>query len=160
MNNIMKSTLTGVMLITAGLLSQLEGTYYTPYIDIAGVPTVCEGITGKDVIWGKKYTRRECDQLLEKHIGVAARAVDKAVKVEIPNTMRAALYSFTFNAGQGAFRSSTLLRLTNQGRLREACGELNKWVYFYNPKTGKKEIAKGLKNRRAVEYQYCVKDLK
>jgi len=160
MNNIMKSTLTGVMLVTAGLLSQLEGTHYVPYIDIAGVPTVCEGITGSDVVWGKTYTRRECDKLLEKHIGVAARAVDKAVKVEIPDTMRAALYSFTFNAGQGAFRSSTLLRLTNQGRLWEACGELHKWVYFYNPKTGKKEVAKGLKNRRAVEYQYCVKDLK
>lgn len=160
MNNWMKSTLTGVMLVTAGLLSQLEGTHYKPYIDIAGVPTVCEGITGSDVVMGKTYTRKECDKLLEKHIAVAAKAVDGAVKVEIPDTMRAALYSFTFNAGQGAFRSSTLLKLTNQGRLYEACGELHKWVYFYNPKTGKKEVAKGLKNRRATEYQYCVKDLK
>ncbi|AKJ74054.1 putative lysozyme [Salmonella phage 36] len=35
---------------------------------------------------------------------VAADAVDKAVKVDIPISMRAALYSFTFNAGTGAFR--------------------------------------------------------
>lgn len=154
------STLTGATLLAASLLAELEDTRYTVYYDIAGVPTVCEGITGSDVIPGKRYTRKECDALLEKHISVARRAVDKGVKVPIPDTMRASMYSFTFNAGQGAFRNSTMLSLINQGRRQEACNQLWNWTYFTNPKTGKKEKSKGLQNRRATEYKYCVADLK
>jgi lysozyme len=142
------------------LIEEVEGVRYTPYRDIAGVWTVCHGITGKDVILGKTYTQKECDQLLQKHIKVAATEVDKQVKTEIPDSMRAAMYSFTYNAGTGAFRKSTMLKLINQGKHQEACNELWKWTYYYNPKTGKRERSKGLKNRRAVEYKYCTMDLK
>ena len=145
--------------LTSPLLEEIEGIRYTPYKDIAGVWTVCAGITGKDVIIGKTYTKRECDALLAKHIKVAKDEVDKRVKVEIPATMRAAMYSFTFNAGVGAFRNSTMLKLINQGRLPEACQQLWRWDKFTNPKTGKKERSKGLRNRRAVEFKYCIKDL-
>ena len=155
------ATVTGAALMLASpLLEEVEGVKYEVYDDIAGIPTVCHGITGKDVIPGKKYTRRECDDLLAKHMKVAADAVDKAVKVEIPKTMRAALYSFTFNAGTGAFRGSTMLKKINNGDLYGGCNELWKWTYYKNPKTGKKQQSKGLKNRRAVEFKYCVKDLK
>ncbi|MGZ7215664.1 glycoside hydrolase family protein, partial [Streptococcus pyogenes] len=81
---------------------------------------------------------------------VAKRHVDSAVKVPIPDTMRAALYSFTFNVGGGAFRKSTLLKDVNAGRFTKACSRLYDWVYFYNPKTGKMEKSRGLKNRRDV----------
>lgn len=146
--------------LTSPLLEEIEGIKYKPYKDIAGIWTVCAGITGKDVILGKTYTQRECDQLLQKHIKIAKDEVDKRVKVDIPDTMRAALYSFTYNAGTGAFRKSTMLKLINQGRLYEACDQLWNWTYFTNPKTGRKEKSKGLQNRRAVEFKYCVKDLK
>lgn len=155
----LKTTLVGAMAITAALLSRLEGTRYEVYYDIAGVATVCEGITGYDVIPGKKYTRRECDLLLEKHISLAKKEVDRDVKVYIPDSMRAAMYSFTFNAGRGAFRYSRMLTLINEGRLMEACQQLNRWVYFTNPKTKKKEVSTGLKNRRNEEYATCIKDL-
>lgn len=146
--------------LTSPLLEEIEGIRYRPYKDIAGIWTVCAGITGSDVILGKTYTQRECDALLAKHIAIAKAEVDKRVNVEIPDTMRAAMYSFTYNAGTGAFRKSTMLKKINGGDLYGACDELWKWTYFYNPKTGKKEKSKGLKNRRAVEYKYCVKDLK
>lgn len=146
--------------LTPPLINEVEGVEYKPYKDIAGIWTVCAGITGKDVILGKTYTQKECDVLLQKHISVAATAVDKAVKVEIPSTMRAAMYSFTYNAGVGAFRKSTMLKLINQGKHWEACDQLWAWTYYRNPKTGKKERSKGLKNRRAVEYKYCTMDLK
>lgn len=154
-----KTTLTGVMGATAILLMQLEGTHYKVYIDIAGIPTVCEGITGPDVIMGKTYTRYECDKLLEKHINVAKREVDRDIKVKVPDTFRASMYSFTFNAGTGAYRYSRMLTLTNQGHLYEACEQLHRWIYYTNPKTGKKEVANGLKNRRATEFKTCIKDL-
>lgn len=154
------ATVTGAALMLASpLIEEIEGVKYKPYKDIAGIWTVCHGITGKDVILGKEYTRRECDALLAKHMKVAADAVDKAVKVDIPISMRAALYSFTFNAGTGAFRKSTMLKKINNGDLYGGCGELWNWTYYRNPKTGKKEKSKGLKNRRAVEYKYCVMDL-
>lgn len=145
--------------LTSPLLEEIEGIRYTPYKDIAGVWTVCAGITGKDVIIGKTYTKRECDALLAKHIKVAKDEVDKRVKVEIPATMRAAMYSFTFNAGVGAFRNSTMLKLINQGRLPEACQQLWRWTKYRSQKTGKLEESRGLKNRRAIEYKYCIKDL-
>lgn len=146
--------------LVSPLIEEIEGVEYKPYKDIAGIWTVCAGITGKDVILGKTYTQRECDALLQKHIKIAKDEVDKRVKVEIPDTMRAALYSFTYNAGTGAFRKSTMLKLVNQGRLYEACDQLWNWTYYTNPRTGRKEKSKGLKNRRAVEFKYCVKDLK
>lgn len=146
--------------LTAPLIERVEGVHYKPYLDIAGIPTVCAGITGPDVIAGKSYTQSECDQLLFKHVAIAKAEVDKRVTYKIPDSMRAAMYSFTFNAGTGAFRSSTMLRLINAGNLKQACEQLWSWTYFTNPKTGKKEKSRGLKNRRAVEYEYCMRDLK
>lgn len=157
---IVAATFGAALALTSPLLEEVEGIRYKPYRDIAGIWTVCHGITGKDVIIGKTYTRRECDALLAKHIDIAKREVDKQVKTEIPDTMRAALYSFTFNAGTGAFRKSTLLKKVNRGELWGACDELWNWAYYYNPKTGRKEKSRGLKNRRAVEYKYCTKELK
>lgn len=148
------------MMLTIPLVEKIEGVEYKVYYDIAGIPTVCAGITGSDVVIGKTYTKRECDALLVKHIDFARAEVDKRVKVQIPDTMRAAMYSFTFNAGVGAFRNSTMLKLINRGELRAACDQLFKWTYFTNPKTGKKEKSKGLQNRRAFEFEYCIKELK
>lgn len=145
--------------LTSPLLEEIEGVKYKPYKDIAGIWTVCAGITGPDVIPGKTYTQRECDALLAKHIKIAKDEVDKRVNVDIPDTMRAAMYSFTYNAGTGAFRNSTMLKLINNGCYMEACEQLWRWTKYTNPKTGKKETSKGLRNRRAVEFKYCIKDL-
>ena len=38
--------------IAVAFLPKVEDTKYEVYTDIAGVPTVCEGITGPDVIKG------------------------------------------------------------------------------------------------------------
>ena len=159
-NKAIMATFGAALALTSPLLEEIEGVKYKPYRDIAGVWTVCAGITGKDVVLGKTYTQKECDALLAKHIDVAKREVDRSVKVDIPDSMRAALYSFTYNAGTGAFRKSTLLKKVNRGDLKGACNELWNWTYFTNPKTGRKEKSKGLKNRRAVEFKYCMKELK
>lgn len=50
--------------LTSPLLEEIEGIRYRPYKDIAGIWTVCAGITGSDVVLGKTYTQRECDALL------------------------------------------------------------------------------------------------
>lgn len=143
------------------LVNKVEGVVYRPYIDIAGVPTVCAGVTGKDVIMGKTYTQAECDALLAKHIKYASDAVDQYVKVDIPVTTRASLISFTYNVGIGAFRKSTVLRMVNQGNIRAGCDHLYDWVYITQVKNGNriKVKVKGLQNRRDFEHEYCVRDL-
>lgn len=40
----------GAIAITAVLIPNLEGNSYTPYRDVGGVLTVCNGITGPDVV--------------------------------------------------------------------------------------------------------------
>lgn len=88
----------------------LEGRRYVPYRDVAGVLTICDGHTGKDIIPGRRYNDAECDALLNKDLAQVAARIDPLIKVSIPNSERAALYSFAYNVGTGAFAKSTLLK--------------------------------------------------
>ena len=83
----------GALAIAAVLVPSLEGNSYTPYRDVGGVWTVCNGITGPDVIQGKTYTQKECDALLQKHLQPYARSVERSVKVPSNAYQKAALIS-------------------------------------------------------------------
>ncbi|ALX97252.1 lysozyme [Serratia fonticola] len=127
----------------------LEGREYTPYRDVVGVLTVCDGHTGKDIIPGKRYTDRECDALLNSDLRIVAAGVDPYIRSDISNTQRAAIYSFAYNVGVTAFRNSTMLKKINAGDQKGACDELRRWTY-----AGGKQW-KGLMNRRAIEHEVC-----
>lgn len=131
------------------LIKPLEGIEYKPYYDVAGVLTVCYGHTGGDIIKDKLYSQAECDALLEKDLAKVKKRIDPMIVVIIPETTRAALYSFTYNVGIGAFSRSTLLERLNSGDLLGACTELRRWVYA----DGKKW--KGLVTRRQIEEEVC-----
>ncbi|AGC35373.1 putative phage-related lysozyme [Enterobacteria phage phiJLA23] len=124
-NKVIGSAVAGAMALAIPFLNEHEGVKYRPYRDIAGVWTVCQGITGPDVILGKKYTQRECDALLMKHLSIHRAAVDKALKVNVPVSTRAALYSFSFNVGTSAMRNSTAIRRINRGDIRGGCEALS-----------------------------------
>ncbi|EBS2232697.1 lysozyme [Salmonella enterica subsp. enterica] len=132
----------------------LEGWRHEPYRDVAGVLTVCDGHTGKDILPGKHYTDAECDALLNKDLALVAARVDPLIKTTIPNSERAALYSFAYNVGTGAFARSTLLKKLNAGDLAGACNELKCWTY-----AGGKQW-KGLVTRREIEHEVCTWGLK
>lgn len=140
----------GAIAIAAVLIPSLEGTEYKPYRDIGGVWTVCEGITGPDVIPGKTYTRSDCDALLTKHLQPFARSVERSVKVPANAYQKAALISFSYNVGVNAFEHSSVLRNLNAGRYQQACDGLRSWVYVDRVKI------KGLANRREVEREICL----
>ncbi|WP_286459815.1 lysozyme [Citrobacter sp. CK198] len=129
--------------------SGLEGREYTPYRDIVGVITVCDGHTGSDIIWGKRYSDNECDALTRKDMRRIAARVDPHIKVPTTETQRAAIYSWAYNVGETAAINSTLLKKLNSLDYSGACAELKRWVYA----GGKKW--KGLMNRRDVEYEVC-----
>ncbi|EAR2443724.1 lysozyme [Salmonella enterica subsp. enterica serovar Sandiego] len=147
----------GAVAIAAAMLGGhdgLEGRRYIPYRDVAGVLTVCDGHTGKDIIPGKRYTDAECDALLDKDLKRVKAQVDPLIKVSIPESERAAFYSFAYNVGTGAFARSTLLKKLNAGDHAGACTELKRWTY-----AGDKQW-KGLVTRREIEREVCTWELK
>ena len=159
MNPTLRNKLVGVIVGGSGAISiaavmlgnadGLEGRRYYAYQDVVGVWTVCDGHTGADVRRGHRYTDKECDALLQSDLRKVASAIDPLIKVRIPEPTRAALYSFTYNVGSGAFASSTLLNKLNSGDVLGACKELQRWTY-----AGGKQW-KGLITRREIEREVC-----
>ena len=137
----------GILLV---IVPYFEGTEMQSYQDAVGIWTVCTGHTGADVTPGMTVTPERCQAFLKTDLGVALNAVDRSVDVEIPETTRAALGSFVFNVGAGAFQRSTLLRLLNAGNIVAACNQLPRWVYA----NGKR--LRGLVKRRADERELCL----
>ncbi|HBV6178809.1 TPA: lysozyme [Klebsiella pneumoniae] len=135
--------------VMLGNADGLEGRRYYAYQDVVGVWTVCDGHTGTDIRHGHRYTDRECDSLLKADLQKVASAIDPLIKVRIPDPTRAALYSFTYNVGSGAFASSTLLKKLNARDVPGACKELQRWTY-----AGGKQW-KGLITRREIEREVC-----
>ena len=140
---------TGATAIALTVIAHFEGVRYEPYEDVGGVLTVCYGHTGKDIIPNKIYSKDECNELLESDFQRTKQQVDKLVKVPTDDYTKAALYSFAFNVGTGAFAKSTMLKKLNAGDQYGACEELKKWVYAGG------KVWRGLVNRREAEAVIC-----
>lgn len=141
----------GALAIAFALLTGqngMEGRKYIPYRDVVGVLTVCDGHTGKDIV-NKKYTDAECDALTKADLALVAKGVGPHIKVKLPETVLAAVYTFTYNVGVSAFVTSTMLRELNAGDTIGACNELRRWIYADGVPW------KGLINRRDVETTVC-----
>lgn len=139
----------GATAIALTVIAHFEGVRYEPYEDVGGVLTVCYGHTGKDIISNKIYSKDECNELLESDFQRTKQQVDKLVKVPTDDYTKAALYSFAFNVGTGAFAKSTMLKKLNAGDQYGACEELKKWVYAGG------KVWRGLVNRRETEAAIC-----
>lgn len=127
------------------LIKRWEGCRLTAYRDVAGVLTIGYGSTGAHVRPGLTVTQAEADQLLIKDLARFERAVEALVKVPLNDGQFAALVSFAFNVGEGAFARSTLLKKLNASDYASVPKELMKWVH-----AGGKKV-EGLVNRRAAE---------
>ncbi len=102
----------------------------------AGAPRVYKGLT---------ITPAECDEILSRDLAKFEAAVEKAVKVPLNQNQFDALVSFTFNVGEGALRSSTLLRKLNARDYDGAAEQFLVW----NKAAGK--VMGGLTKRRQSE---------
>lgn len=138
----------GAMAIAAAVVIWFEGIETKPYLDPVSIPTVCVGHTTA-VDMGRTYTEAECEELLRMDLATAFAAVDRLVRVPIGDETRAALASFVFNVGSGAFQRSTLLQRLNAGHGAAACDELLRWTY-----AGGRQLP-GLVKRRAAERELC-----
>jgi len=141
------------------LLKQWEGFKLQQYKDSAGLPTIGVGhlitkseqasgaivINGVPVQYANGLTDQQALDLLSQDVGPAETSVNNGVKVALNQNQFDALVSFTFNVGGGAFASSTLLKVLNQGQYDQVPDQLRRW----NKAGGK--VVQGLVNRRTNE---------
>ena len=138
--------------IATPFVADWEGLSTKPYKDPVGIWTVCYGETNVEM---REYTKAECDAMLNERVTEFYNdVVAKITYDEVPATMQAAITSYAYNVGIGAYSNSTLLKKINRGDLIGACYELDRWVYAGGM------WLRGLANRRAVEKELCLLDLK
>lgn len=126
------------------LIKRFEGLRLEAYLCPADVWTIGYGHT-KGVNQGDKITQAGADAFLAQDVLWVAAAVDKKVKVELNTNQEAALYSFIYNVGAGAFGKSTLLKKLNKADHKGAANEFKRW----NKGGGK--VLNGLVRRRKAE---------
>lgn len=142
--------------LAAGTLVALEGYTGGAYLDSAGVLTDCYGNT-KNVRRDQVRSPAECQALLNGEALRIGSYVLALTTAPVSTQTLASYISFAYNVGDGAFRGSTLLRLHNQGRYREACEQMRRWVYV--TVAGVKVKLQGLANRRDKEVALCLSGL-
>lgn len=133
----------------------------TPYYDVAGVLTVCDGITGKDVIKTKYYSVAECKALTTKYVSDMVDKMAGCVTAPLPDGMWIWLGHFTYNIGNTGFCNSTVVRRANAGDLAGSCRAMGGWVWTtikgkkVNCRTAGKTCP-GLVTRRDFEVMSCL----
>jgi len=138
----------GAVGLAAYIVPAFEGRELEAYLDEGGVPTICDGDT-YNVRLGDVATPQECDARLRRQLAISNDAINKYVRVKLADHERAALISFIYNVGVGAFIKSTLLRRLNGGD-PNWCYELDRWVKV----NGK--VSRGLVKRRSIERRICL----
>lgn len=138
------------------LIKEFEGCELVAYLCPANIWTIGWGHTSAagapSVHAGLRITQALADEIFVRDLEPYARCVEQHVKVKLTDNQFAALVSFTYNVGQGAFRSSTLLKKLNAGDYDAVPAELKKW----NKGGGK--VLPGLVRRRAAEAALWLSD--
>lgn len=130
------------------LIKQFEGFSSRAYICPAGYLTIGFGhvVRGSNnPLVNRTISLHEAEMLLRQDLITFERIVNRLVKIHLNQNQFDALVSFTFNLGGGNLEASTLLRLVNRGKFREAANQFERWVY------GGGRKLKGLIARRKVE---------
>lgn len=136
--------------LAADLIAKWEGFRARPYLDAVQVPTIGYGTTRypngfKVRMTDVTITEAQGRAYLIHDMAGAMQAVRDLVKVPLTDGQSAALTSFIYNLGRGAFAGSTLLRKLNAGDYAGAAAEFGRWN-----RAGGKVLA-GLTRRRADE---------
>lgn len=134
------------------LIADLEGCRLTPYQCSAGVWTSGIGHTAGVTPKGEITERQAAANLVADVLNVEKRLA-VCVPVEMPTRVYDVLVSFSFNVGTGAACRSTLVSFIRRHQWSQACDQLTRWVFVNGIRN------KGLENRRAREWAYCVKGM-
>jgi len=133
-------------------LTKEEGIRNRVYKDQAGFDTIGIGHKiqkGEERLLSVTLTPKEIEDLFFLDIIKFEAAIANSVKVPLNDNQKVALVSLVFNIGTAAFQRSSLLRLLNQGKYKEASLEFPKWKFI--TLKGQKVVSKGLEARRFRE---------
>ncbi len=144
------------IVIAVTCVAMFEGLYTHPYYDTVGVRTVCYGATAADnVDLNRSYTAAECKALLAADLPKYDAQIQKCLSIATYNALppyrHAAMVSFVYNVGEGAFCKSTVRKDLDAGNITGACNAL----LLYDRGGGR--VIKGLENRRQTERTMCLR---
>lgn len=142
------------VLLAASMVVGYEGYVSGTYVDPVGIVTSCYGHVDPSYREGQLFTEGECNELLRKDLARFERRWDRLVEVEYTPYQKAAGVSLMYSIGDGAFASSTALRLLNKGDSEGFCSQFIRWVY------AKGSYLRGLFIRRTDEKRVCMGDLR
>jgi lysozyme len=126
------------------LIKKFEGCELKAYKCSAGVPTIGYGSTS-GVSMDMEISQERADALLLEDVAMFEEEVNKCVEVPLEQNQFDALVAWTFNLGGSNLRSSTLLRVLNEGQHDKVPSEMKRW----NKAGG--ETLQGLIRRREAE---------
>lgn len=154
---------TGTKITAAGaaviaMVATFEGVRQTVYADPVGIPTVCFGSTKgltKEMVGKARLSMEECKELLVDEVVEHEQGMRACLPTPdaLPESVYAAMASFAYNVGTGAFCKSTAAKYLRAGNWRAACDELPKWV------KARGITLPGLVKRRAAERAHCLKGI-
>jgi lysozyme len=121
-----------------------EGLRLEAYLDGGGVPTIGYGRT-YNVKLGDTCTAQEAEGWLSETLARMGRSMSAYLMRETSQQQFDALLSLCFNAGVAAIGVSGLMRLHNEGMVKECADRFLLW----NKDNGK--MVPGLSKRRAAE---------
>lgn len=126
------------------LIEHFEGLKLEAYLCPAKIPTIGFGSTfyedGSKVKLGDKITNERAYSLLLDTLVKYEFAIKEHVKSTLNQNQFDALLDFCYNAGIGAFKSSTLLKKVNANPNDETiAAEFCKWVYGGDGTKNKKD---------------------
>ena len=131
------------------IIKQFEGLRLESYLDSVHVPTIGWGTThyedGSPVHMGQHISAERAEELLAHDMHKFEEGIKRHVAIDLNDNQDAALISFCYNLGLGAFYHSTLLKKINHHSVKEAADEFPKWCHAGG------HVLKGLVRRRELE---------
>ena len=129
-----------------------------PYVDRVGKGrplTVCNGVTGPEVVAGRYYSPADCKRLELPRYLDAERAAKRLFKHwSLYNVwVRASIIDMIYNLGEAAVAGSSMRVLANAGNLAAACSQMTRWVY--GTVSGQRVVLNGLVDRRQTTSELC-----
>jgi len=126
------------------LIKKFEGCELEAYQCSAGVWTIGYGHT-KDVVEGMEITQEQAEQMLVDELHEYESYINKYVTVALSQNQFDALVSWVYNLGPANLKSSTMLKVLNDGKYEDVPYQMKRW----NKAGGK--VLDGLVRRREAE---------
>ena len=142
-----------IILAALKFICGCENFSATPYLDSAKILTIGHGLTeilGRKVQMCDVISEEESMKYVQEHIERNLKMLESLLDLNsLTLNQIVAILSFIYNSGESGFRTSTLLKDLKARDFQSAVEEFKKWCHV--TVDGKKEVCKGLVNRRLKE---------